>query len=126
MTDISYHAPVIKVQIDGQDYEIPERTERLEKQLKAHDDRLKSVSQFRSDYDLVEILLGKESAKQIFPKGEDENLDRLHYIAVKLMEIYYQAYKEIEDQTFEDSLNKLGRISDKVGNIAKLEKLGNK
>lgn len=124
MTDISYHAPVIKVQIDGQDYEIPERTERLEKQLKAHDDRLKSVSQFRSDYDLVEILLGKESAKQIFPKGEDENLDRLHYIAVKLMEIYYQAYKEIEDQTFEDSLNKLGQISDKVGNIAKLEKFG--
>ena len=124
MTDISYSAPAIKVQIDGVNYDVPERTERLERQLKQHDDRLKSVSQYRSDYDLVEIILGKDAAKQIFPKGEDENLDRLHYIAVKLMEVYYRAYKEMEDESFEDSLNKLGKISDKVGNIACLEKLG--
>lgn len=124
MTDISYSAPAIKVQIDGVNYDVPERTERLERQLKQHDDRLKSVSQYRSDYDLVEIILGKDAAKQIFPKGEDENLDRLHYIAVKLMEVYYRAYKEMEDESFEDSLNKLGKISDKVGNIASLEKLG--
>ena len=78
MTDISYSAPAIKVQIDGVNYDVPERTERLERQLKQHDDRLKSVSQYRSDYDLVEIILGKDAAKQIFPKGEEENLDRLH------------------------------------------------
>lgn len=124
MTDISYSAPAIKVQIDGVNYDVPERTERIERQLKQHDDRLKSVSQYRSDYDLVEIILGKDAAKQIFPKGEDENLDRLHYIAVKLMEVYYRAYKEMEEESFEDSLNKLGKISDKVGNIASLEKLG--
>lgn len=126
MNDISYNAPGIKVRIDDEEYVVPDRTERLEKQLKQHDDRLKSVSQYQSDYDLVKIILGADAAKKIFPKGEDENLDRMHYIAVKLMEIYYKAYKEIEDQTFEDSLNKLGQISDKVGNIAKLEKLGNK
>lgn len=124
MADISYIAPSIKVEIDGTAYTVPERTERLERQLKQHDERLKSVSQYQSDYDLVKIILGTDAAKQIFPKGEDENLDRMHYIAVKLMEIYYKAYKEIEDQTFEESLDKLGKISDKVGNIAKLEKLG--
>ena len=123
MADISYNVPAIKVQIDGQEYAVPARTERIEQKLKQHDDRLKTVSQYRSDYDLVEIILGKDAAKQIFPNGEDENLDRMHYIAVKLMEIYYKAYKDIEDESFEDSLDKLGRISEKVGNIAKLEKL---
>ena len=120
MADISYNVPAIKVQIDGQEYTVPARTERLERQLKQHDDRLKSVSQYQSDYDLVKIILGTDAAKQIFPNGEEENLDRMHYIAVKLMEIYYKAYKDIEDESFEDSLDKLGRISDKVGNIAKL------
>lgn len=124
MADISYNVPAIKVQIDGQEYTVPARTERLERQLKQHDDRLKSVSQYQSDYDLVKIILGTDAAKQIFPNGEEENLDRMHYIAVKLMEIYYKAYKDIEDESFEDSLDKLGRISDKVGNLAKLEKLG--
>ena len=123
MADISYNVPAIKVQIDGQEYTVPARTERLERQLKQHDDRLKSVSQYQSDLDLVKIILGADAAKQIFPNGEDENLDRMHYIAVKLMEIYYKAYKDIEDESFEDSLDKLGRISDKVGNLAKLEKL---
>ena len=123
MADISYNVPAIKVQIDGQEYTVPARTERLERQLKQHDDRLKSVSQYQSDYDLVKIILGTDAAKQIFPNGEEENLDRMHYIAVKLMEIYYKAYKDIEDESFEDSLDKLGRISDKVGNLAKLEKL---
>ena len=123
MADISYNVPAIKVQIDGQEYTVPARTERLERQLKQHDDRLKSVSQYQSDYDLVKIILGIDAAKQIFPNGEEENLDRMHYIAVKLMEIYYKAYKDIEDESFEDSLDKLGRISDKVGNLAKLEKL---
>lgn len=124
MADISYIAPSINVEIDGEKYTVPERTERLERQLKQHDERLKSVSQYQSDYDLVKIILGADAVKKIFPKGEDENLDRMHYIAVKLMEIYYKAYKEIEDQTFEESLDKLGKISDKVGPLAKLEKLG--
>lgn len=123
MNDITYTAPTINVMIDGQEYAVPARTERLERQLKQHDDRLKSVSQYQSDYDLVKIILGADAAKQIFPAGEDENLDRMHYIAVKLMEIYYKAYKEIEDESFEDSLDKLGKISDKVGNLSKLEKL---
>lgn len=121
--DITYNPTPIKVQIDGQEYAIPERTERLEKKLKAHDDRIRTVSQYRSDYDLVEIILGEDTAKQIFPKGEDENLDRLHYIAVKLMEVYYRAYNEMRDESFNDSLKNLGKISEKVGNIAELRKL---
>ena len=121
--DITYNPTPIKVQIDGQEYAIPERTERLEKKLKAHDDRIRTVSQYRSDYDLVEIILGEDAAKQIFPKGEDENLDRLHYIAVKLMEGYYLAYNEMKDESFNDSLKNLGKISEKVGNIAELGKL---
>lgn len=123
MNDLTYYSTPVSVRIDGQDYPVPERTERLEQQLKAHDARLKSVSQFQSDYDLVEIILGKEAAKQIFPKGEDENLDRLHYIASKLMEVYYQAYRKMEDESYKESLNKIGELSDKVGNLAKLDKL---
>lgn len=124
MNDITYYSVPVSVRIDGQDYPVPQRTERLEQQLKAHDNRLKAVSQYQSDYDLVEIILGKEAAKQIFPKGEDENLDRLHYIASRLMEVYYQEYRKMEEASYKESLDKLGEISDKVGNIAKLEKLG--
>lgn len=123
MADISYNAPTIKVSIDDREYIVPERTERIEKKLKQHDEKIKSVSQYKSDYELVEIILGDDAAKQIFPKGEDENLDRMHFIAMKLVEVYYKAYKEMEDESFDENLKKLGQISDKVGNIATLQKL---
>lgn len=123
MADISYNAPTIKVSIDDREYIVPERTERIEKKLKQHDEKIKSVSQYKSDYELVEIILGDDAAKQIFPKGEDENLDRMHFIALKLVEVYYKAYKEMEDESFDENLKKLGQISDKVGNIATLQKL---
>ena len=123
MADISYVQTTIKVIIDGEEYIVPERTERLEKQLKQHDERIKSVSQYQSDYDLVKIILGNDAVKKIFPKGEDENLDRLHYIAVRLLEVYYQAYKQIENENFENDLNQIGRLDAKVGNLANLQKL---
>lgn len=123
MTDISYNAPTIKVSIDDVEYTVPERTERLEKQLKAHDEKIKSVSQYQSDYDLVKIILGNDAVKKIFPKGEDENLDRMHFIATKLMEVYYQNYQQLEKQSYEEQLDQIGRVNDKVGNLVALQKL---
>lgn len=123
MTDISYNAPTIKVSIDDVEYTVPERTERLEKQLKAHDEKIKSVSQYQSDYDLVKIILGNDAVKKIFPKGEDENLDRMHFIVTKLMEVYYQNYQQLEKQSYEEQLDQIGRMNDKVGNLVALQKL---
>lgn len=126
MNDISYVVPETSVIIDGNEYVIPERTEKIEQQLKKHDEKVKSVSQFNSDYELVEIILGKESAKKIFPKYENENLDRLHYIAVKLTEVYYQAYRDIEEEKYKQNIGLLDDLSDKVESISKLDKIGKK
>lgn len=114
MIDITYEPKEVAVIIDGNEYLLPERTEKLEKQLKSHDSKIRSVSQYDSDYDLVKIMLGMEAVKKIFPKGEDENLDRMHFITTKIVEAYYAEYRAIEEETYKETIEKLDEVTDKV------------
>ena len=84
------------VTIDGVDYPVRDRTEETEELLRDHDRRRASSTMYESDISLVEILLGKEAAKSLFPNGKKESLLRLHKIAKGVIDAYTYQMDELE------------------------------
>ncbi len=105
MEILDYQPKEVIVKIGGNEYHVAPRTEAVEKAIREHDADIGVKSQFESDYSLVEILLGKSAAKELFPLGENENLDRLYFIASKLIEAYRANYRELADEMSKSQLN---------------------
>ena len=68
----------VTVDIEGHEYALAERTEKTEKALRNLESRVGLESQYASDLALIRILIGEEAVAELFPREEDENLDRLH------------------------------------------------
>lgn len=79
--------------IDGNDYAVAKRTGELETKLREHDKKLGELSEYESNKELVELILGKKAFKEIFPKGEKESLDKLAKVAYYAVK-YFNADKE--------------------------------
>ena len=124
MQIIDYEPKEVYVTIGGVDYRVADRTEKVEKELREHDRKVGTVSQYESDMEVVRILIGKDAAKKLFPKGEDENLDRLYYIASKLVECYRENYNQIKAESdrklLEPVMTQLSEISEKVKPIVSM------
>jgi len=122
MQIIDYEPKEVYVTIGGVDYRVADRTEKVEKELRENYRKAGTVSQYESDIELVRILLGKEAAKKIFPNGENENLDRLYYIATKLVELYMENYNQIKAESdkklLEPVMTQLSELSEKMKPIA--------
>lgn len=114
MIDLSFEPKEIFVSIDGTDYRVADRTDEIEQRLAAHDKRIGAVSTFESDYELVEILLGKDAAAKIFPLGKKENLTRLAYIALGVLEAYNAEVKEIRERELERSLAQMDKMASRA------------
>lgn len=114
MVDLSFEPKEIYVSIDGAEYRVADRTDETEQRLAAHDKRLGAVSTFESDMELVEILLGKEAAGKIFPLGKRENLTRLAYIAIGVLEAYNAEINAIRERELEKSLASMDRVAERA------------
>lgn len=92
------------LEVDGVEYEIPQRTAELEEKIKEHDEKLPELTEYEGNMLLLEILFGKEKAHQMFPDGKNTNLDKLAkctYLATELYRLEENAArdKDIENQT---------------------------
>lgn len=65
------------LEVDGVEYEIPQRTAELEKKIREHDEKLKDMTEYEGNISMLEILFGKANAKKMFPDKEKTNLDKL-------------------------------------------------
>ena len=94
----------VTVTIDGKDYQVRERTEETEELLREHDRRAATATQYESDITLLEILLGKDAVKELFPNGKKESLLRLHKIARGVIDAYTFEMDEMEKAEMEKQL----------------------
>lgn len=121
MEIIDYTPRDIIVSIGGKEYPLAKRTEKTEKALREHNRKVSTTTQYESDMDLVRILLGNAAMKELFPLGEDEDLDRLHLIAVRLSMIYESEYQRIEAMRFEKEINQLDELSEKLKPFSEID-----
>lgn len=104
MIDLSFEPKEVFVLIDGTEYRVADRTDETEQRLAAHDRKLGQVSTFESDFELVEILLGKEATTKVFPNGKKENMTRLAYIALGVLEAYNAEVNALREKELEKSM----------------------
>lgn len=110
MIDLTNDSKKIFVKINGEEYEVAERTAEIDEKLQAHNDNLDNMSSYEASYNLVKILLGDENAKKIFPNGKKENLTWMYRVAKAVDEAYQAEYQELRDAEYEESLKKMDNL----------------
>ena len=108
------------VTIDGTDYPVRERTEETEELLREHDRRAATATQYESDITLLEILLGKDAVKRLFPNGKKESLLRLHKVARGVIDAYEYEMNEMEKAEIEKQLLQWEEVGERTKPVIEL------
>ena len=86
------------IEVDGIEYEIPQRTARLEKEMIEHDKNVSEMTEYEVNMSMLSILFGKEKAHQMFPDGENTNLDKLAKCTKFSVALYMAEYHSIQEE----------------------------
>lgn len=110
MAKIQFEAPVQKVlEINGKDYPIAQRTGALEKRIIAeHDAKLSKMTEYERYKVLIDLLLGKGTFEELFPDGENGNLDMMAEVAYVAQHEFNAEKREIERKRIEDDMSNIG------------------
>lgn len=113
MIDLSKDTKKIFVRIDGEEYEVAERTAETDEKLQEHNNKLESMNQYEASYNLVKILLGEDAVKKVFPNGKKENLTWMYRVAKGVDEAYQAEFQELRDKEYEDTLAKMDKLAER-------------
>ena len=110
------------LEVDGVEYEIPQRTAALSKKMEEHDANMKGRSEFENNFELLCILFGKTKAKKMFSEGENCNLDKLAKCVKLAMALYLADYTEMQQEDMKQTLEKINPL---LGTVKDVEKAAN-
>lgn len=103
------------VTIDGKDYIVAEKTvdvaERLKKVESAH---VGKSTQYELWLAQLEIMLGRDSVRELFPKGRGENLDRMENIYYGVLSAFDHNGAELRDERYRETMDTLAQMSDRL------------
>lgn len=110
MAKIQFEAPVRKIlEINGKEYPIATRTGALEKRIIAeHDTKLGKMTEYERYHILIDLLLGKGTFDELFPKGEDDSLDMMAEVAYVAQHEFNARKRTIERKRIEDDMSNIG------------------
>lgn len=95
------------LEVDGIEYEVPQRTAEIENKIKEHDEALSEHTEYENNMSILEILFGKKAAKTMFPDTKSTNLDKLSKCAKIALAAYYSALNEAKSEELTKSMEKL-------------------
>lgn len=110
MTKIELKTPVKKIlEINGKDYPLASRTGALEKRIIAeHDRKLGTMTEYEQYKVIISLLLGENAFAELFPNGEEENLDMMAQVAYVAQDEFNAEKKAIQRQKIEDDVKDIG------------------
>jgi len=109
-----------KIEVDGIEYEIPQRTPVLEDKIREHDEKIGKVSEYESNYSLLEILFGAEATKQMFPDRDTTNLDKLAKVTRVSIALFMAEFNEMQSNALKDSLDGIKPLLSAADKVEKL------
>lgn len=114
--------------VDGNEYEIPKRTEEISEKLKAHDEKLDTLTEYEANIELLEILFGKSKVKKMFPEGKKTNLDKLSQCTSYAIGLYMAEFNRMQTEKltkdFEEItplVKQISEVGEAVNNISQKE-----
>ena len=111
------------IEVDGIEYEIPQRTAKLEKEMIEHDKNASEMTEYEANMSMLSILFGKDKAHQMFPDGENTNLDKLAKCTKFSVALYMAEYNAIRD---EEAKTKMQLVKPLIEQMEETGKLLNK
>lgn len=118
--NIDFERTEYKLSIGGKEYAVAQRTGELEKKLREHDKNIGTMTEFESNYELISLLLGKTAAKELFPRGEKENLDRLAKIAFYAVKYFNAAKDAMDKEQLREKTKELEQITKPLADTVRL------
>lgn len=110
MAKIELKTPVKKIlEINGKEYPLASRTGALEKRIIAeHDKKLGTMTEYEQYKVIISLLLSENAFAELFPNGEDENLDMMAQVAYVAQDELNAEKKAIQRQKIEDDVKDMG------------------
>ena len=102
------------LEVDGVEYEIPQRTTKIEAKIREHDEKLSGMSEYEANMSVLEILFGKANAKKMFPDKEKTNLDKLAKCTKFAIALYMAEYNAIKDEEMKSKLSAIEPVLDQL------------
>lgn len=107
------------IEIDGVDYEIPQRTAELEKKIIKLEDKRLTMSEYDGNIEMLTILFGKEAVDTIFPDKEKTNLDKLAKLTKISVGMFMAEYNNIQQEEMKEKVSELDPYIKKINEITK-------
>jgi hypothetical protein len=105
----------IIVTIDGTDYPVAEKTietaERMKKVEEAHVGKAMQHELWLAE---LEVMLGKDAVRALFPKGRAENLDRMEAIFCGVMSAFDHNGAELREERYRETLDEVEKMAAKL------------
>ena len=120
VTKIEFEEKHHKIEVDGIEYEIPQRTPVIEDKIRKHDENIGKVSEYESNYSLLEILFGAESAKQMFPDRNTTNLDKLAKVTRASISLFMAEFNKMQSNALKDSIDGIKPLLSAADKVEKL------
>lgn len=120
VTKIEFEEKHHKIEVDGIEYEIPQRTAVLEDKIKEHDEKIGKVSEYESNYSLLEILFGADAAKQMFPDRNSTNLDKLAKVTRVSIALFMAEFNKMQSNALKDSIDEIKPLLSATDTVTKL------
>lgn len=120
VTKIEFEEKHHIIEVDGIEYEIPQRTPVLEDKIREHDENISKQSEYKSNYSLLEILFGEKAAKQMFPDRDNTNLDKLAKVTKISIALFMAEFNKMQSNALKDSIAEIKPLISAADKVTKL------
>lgn len=107
------------LEVDGIEYTVPQRTAALEKKIRRHDEAVGGKTEYESNIEMLEILFGEAAAKQMFPDGDNTNLDKLALCARYAISLFMADFNAIQTDDLNKRLEELKPVTAQLDKLSK-------
>lgn len=116
----------VSVEIEGEEYEVAEKTVAVADALIAAAEKNAGKPEYKIWLSDLEVLLGKDAVRKLFPGGKSENMDRMERIYAGVLYAFDYNARMIQDAQAERQRERLAPVSDFMRQTAQLLKMDEK
>lgn len=116
----------VSVEIEGEEYEVAEKTVAVADALIDAAARCDGKPQYKLWLAELEVLLGADAVRRLFPDGKRENIDRMQRIHVGVLEAFDYNSRVMQDAQADRQRERLAPVSDFMRQTAQLLKMDEK
>lgn len=123
MNRINTEIEHMAVEIDEKEYQLAEKTIEVAEKLIDAAKKFAGQPEYKLWFAELEILLGKNAVRELFPLGKKENIDRLYRIHTGVLEAFDYNADSVEAEKMEKQRDKIADVAELLKQIVAAAKI---